>query len=143
MEREKANDYYMYSRVDLAMSKKLKNASTARWTYFIRGKMETSASIKSSFTRSAYSWAHCNSWIIAVDSFYALFHFRFNFSCNFIFSSVWCKVTSKQQKNLDEREKMHTGWELTNTPIERGYAFMYCIMYTIQSKLFLQNASKQ
>lgn len=90
-------------------------------THFVRGKMKTSASIKSRFTRSAYLWRlqqlnNCCRvsplWLVcAVVCLLAFFSAHSSPVCsNFFPAIVVLEVHDRfdQQTNLDEREKMRT-----------------------------------
>lgn len=91
--------WWLCSRVDVLRALQEVNRDRkpfAQGTYFIRGKIKTSASIKSRFTRSSYSWAlpqldNCcrfKSFLFFIHLLLLLHLLRFSFR-SFWFSLIW------------------------------------------------------
>lgn len=145
------SSWLLCSRVDMLPGKALpytkrKKNSALPGTHFVRGKMKTSASIKSRFTRSAYLWRlqqlnNCCRvsplWLVcAVVCLLAFFSAHSSPVCSKFFPAIAVlEVHDRfdQQTNLDEREKMrarahantHTRSRSIATPIKLLFSQLF------------------
>lgn len=110
----------------------LKNQCILPGTHFIRGKMKTSASIKSRFTRSAYLWRLQqlnNCWCCCCVVAFFLLHSQHCARAKFhdMFLRWKCTTVLIEQTNLDEREKMRTYKLLFSQCI--FFFFIFCWLF--------------